>query len=403
MPEFGGSALQRGVESGSNMFANLLGKGLQQAQLRQAWKQHMDNLAIKQAQEERAAAMAPYMQNYYSQLANKYALEANPAKKYEMLQGLFGGATTDATGKPLNIFEMDPTQRAIIESVLGRPLLSQLTPAQKEALQIHGSLTSEDAKKYVADRNKLFLPTQQQIAQNQARENEPEFLEITKHLRNAVPMNYFTPGRQAAAFKEMTNELHDIQAAKETKYLINEAKEIMRENPDLYRKAVGIIVNPEKDPNKVDSLLRALIPNEEQLTPFLQLDKLYSDILTKQAQKNGMSRSVYGMRLQARAKAQTKNPDKVNELIFQNILHEIEPKIGREQALLHAMQNNMYLPYTIDYESKVGAQTNELPTDISEPTPVGMMKGIINGKEVNVHPSQEQDFIAAGGKIKGKS
>lgn len=225
-------------------------------------------------------------------------------------------------------------------------------------------------------------------------------------LDDAVPMFDYSVNERHAARKRMNEELSSIQNAKVIEHHIAQAKDITKNNPDLYRKAVGIIVNPEADPGKIDSSLRAIIP-KEQLTPFIQLHKTYADILTRLAQKQGMSRSVYALRLQASTKPQAKNPDEANEMMLDNILHEIKPQIAREKPLIYALKNNLDLPYSVDYApyeppknkeqvNNQNAQNKQQPTNQK---PVKMLRGVINGKEVAVHPTQREDFIKAKGRI----
>ena len=55
----GGEALQRGVESGTNLWQQLMGQGVQQAKAQQEWQQHLRNAAIREAQEERLKGLNP--------------------------------------------------------------------------------------------------------------------------------------------------------------------------------------------------------------------------------------------------------------------------------------------------------------------------------------------------------
>lgn len=60
LPGNGAEYLQKGVESGTNLWQQLLGKGIQQAQMQQQWQQHLRNAAIREQQEERLRALQPW-------------------------------------------------------------------------------------------------------------------------------------------------------------------------------------------------------------------------------------------------------------------------------------------------------------------------------------------------------
>lgn len=59
LPGQGGEALQKGVESGTNLWQQLLGQGLQQQQMQQQMQEHLRNAAIREAQEARLREQNP--------------------------------------------------------------------------------------------------------------------------------------------------------------------------------------------------------------------------------------------------------------------------------------------------------------------------------------------------------
>lgn len=61
LPGQGGEALQRGVEQGTGLWQQLLGRGQQQAQMQQEWQQHLRNAAIREQQEARLRELQPYL------------------------------------------------------------------------------------------------------------------------------------------------------------------------------------------------------------------------------------------------------------------------------------------------------------------------------------------------------
>lgn len=121
LPGNGAEALQRGVEQGSNMFQQLLGQGVNlgrmhqqgqqfdktqafnEKQLAQTWKQHLNNLALHQQQENRlaeaakmAAQLHPWqVENLKSSIKMHQTKTADLQRKQtmleQMLNGTFGG------------------------------------------------------------------------------------------------------------------------------------------------------------------------------------------------------------------------------------------------------------------------------------------------------------------------
>ena len=60
LPGNGAEYLQKGVESGTNLWQQLLGQGLKQQAMQQEWQQHLRNAAIREQQEERLRALQPW-------------------------------------------------------------------------------------------------------------------------------------------------------------------------------------------------------------------------------------------------------------------------------------------------------------------------------------------------------
>lgn len=382
LPGVPGESFFGGLQQGSNMMNQLMQRKMQQQQMVQQAEQqaqqqeyqrqnlmqqmlrHEQNLGLKQQEEER----------------RQKEFEANRAfdpVKFQLLE-----AKIKSEQERAKVLEKGGNQR--------------ITAAVQEADILFDRDDPRHAL-YILNKSKQYMPSEQEMANEQKQKSMPEFAQVASHLENAVPMNNLPPGTQNLYRKQMNEELTQIDKAKQVKHAIGQAREITKNNPDMYKKAINIIANPEGNAGKIEKALVAFLP-EQDVSAFMSLHKLYSDILTKQAQLNGMSRSVYALKLQQQAKPQVKNPDEVNEQIFKNIEHEIEPQIAREKALLYAMKHNQYLPYTKNYGTQA-EYNNEIPTNISSPTPMGMMKGYIDGKEVEVDPEDRDDFVAAGGTI----
>lgn len=380
----------------------------QKQYMQQAWQQHLNDLAIRQMQEQRAQQllpgqlqgqqnaleMHPYNIEHKKAQTEKSQLEAHPERKYAALQQMFG---QENNGMP-DVNKMNPLQRAMIEMVTGRPLQT-LTPQQKNIITATGDINSPQAKQMMADMLKSGYEVPGYINPAVSNEGAPEGIE------NAVPMAGYDVGARNQARKRMDEELAKIQKNKEILYDIDVAKDIMQQNPDLYRKAVGILFNPDKDQNLSQSLIKAGV-SKDDLTAFIALDKVFSDIVNKDAEALGQRGSVYRTRLLQRAKASAKNPDEANEIIFNLLQHRINAENQRESGLLYAKRHNLDLPYVLQNKTMLDSigymnpqARNIAPKEINSATEMGMMKGIIDDKEIDVNPEDKEDFIKAGGKI----
>lgn len=366
-----GEAFRGGVDTGGTLFQRMIQPVVQKQQLEQQWQQHLRNAAIREQQEARLRELQPYLIGEYKNKA-----EAQP-------------------------FNMD-LLKAKIQSEQERAKMMSKGGNQRitAAIQEADALFDRDDPRYtqyILNKNKQYMPTEQQVMQDEQLKSSPEYEKMAPYLENAVDMNSMPVQSQNYYRKQMNDELSLIDKGKQVKHAISQAREIVKDNPDLYRKAINIIANPDATPGKIEKALTAFMP-EKDVNAFAGLGKLYADILTKQAQLNNMSRSVYALKLQQQAKAQVKNPDEVNEQIFKNIEREIAPSLDREKAILHALKRNQYLPFTKNYNFDEG-DANQVPNEVHSQTPMGMMKGVINGQEVNLHPSKRAQFEKKGGKI----
>lgn len=329
----------------------------QQAQLQQQWRQHLENIAIKKQQEQRLgeAATREAELHPWQRLFEQTRAE-NEGKKYSPEQ---------QQAKLDLVRAKEATERAKAEN-LKKGGNQRVTAAIQEADALYnGNREHPGWSQYVFNKNKQYAPTQNQTAEDEKFTSSPEFQKIAPYLNDAIDMNYMPAGTQNYYRKQMNDELGQIDKAKQVKHAISQARGIVKNNPGLYKKAINIIANPEATPGSMEKALTAFMP-EKDVNAFMTLGKLYADILTKQAQLNGMSRSVYALRLQQQAKAQVKNPDDVNEQIFKNIEYEIAPQIDREKALIYAMKHNQYLPLTKEYGEREEPQ-NEISANNSDP------------------------------------
>jgi hypothetical protein len=383
LPGVPGESFFSGMSNGSQMIQRLLQD-----------KRTQQQLAIQQAAEERAAQFQPYQIQQQNRLAEEFELKKQlhpyELQKAEQQKNMF----------PLEYKALEAKINAENERAAALKKYGSQRPsaAVQEALMIYGDPSAPGFNEYLFNKNKLYNPTEQQMAEDEQLKLTPEYEQMQPHLQNAIPMNNLGVGTQSMYRKQMNEELGQIDKAKQVVHAIAQARELTAHNPGLYKKAINIIANPEGTPGKIEKALTAFLP-EEEVSAFMAAHKLYADILTKQAQLNNMSRSVYALKLQQQAKPQVKNPDEVNEQIFKNIEHEIGPQLAREKALLYAMKHNQYLPYTKKYGFE-GGEPNQIPSKVHGATPMDMMKGIdAQGNEVNVHPSRRAQFEKSGGRI----
>lgn len=354
----------------------------QQEQMAQQWQEHLRNAAIREMQEKRLNEQLAMQQQLHPYELFKAEEEKRRApKEYEALEAKI------------------EHERAQSES-LKRGGNQRISAAIQEADAIYnGDRDNPGWKQYVSNKSKVYLPNEQQVKEDEQLKQSPEYAEIEPYMKDAVDMGFMPVASQNFYRKEMNTELGQIDKAKQVKHAIAQAREITKNNPQLYRKAVNIIVTSDGNAGKIEKALTGFFP-EKDVEAIKTAGKLYADILTKQAQLNNMSRSVYALKLQERAKAQVTNPDETNEQIFRNLEQEIEPQIAREKAIKYAIKHNMYLPYSKNYQFEEQGEPNQVPNAVNSPTQMGMMKGIDSqGKEVDVHPSRRAQFEQAGGRI----
>lgn len=371
LPGNGGEALQKGVESGTNLWQQLLGQGVNLGRMHQQGQQFDENKTYQYT------ALEQKIMEHMQQQALREQTEARHAQEFEMKK------------------EKHPHEIALLKNG-GR---QRVTASIQEADALfNGDREDPGWRQYVLNKSKQVMPNEHQLAEDEKLMASPEWEKISPYLKDAVDMNPMPVASQNYYRKQMNEEMQSIDKAKQVVHALDQAENLMKNNPDLYKKAINIIADPDKSPGMIEKALTAFLP-KEQVEVFTQAAKLYADILTKQAQLNNMSRSVYALKLQQQAKPQVKNPDETNMQIFKNIRREIAPSMDREKALIYAMKHNQYLPFTKNYDLGEG-QENKIPTEVGNPTPMGMMKGIDKeGHEHNIHPSNKEDFIAEGGKI----
>jgi hypothetical protein len=382
LPGQPGEAFNQGVNTGRGLFESMMRPKLEREKMAQLQQQYEQTLAQKQAEEQQRAL------RHQQTMMLKELMENRKQQEFEQLKELH-------PSKLHHLEEKIKTEQAR-QKMLEKGGNQRVTAAVQEADILYSRNDPRHAQ-YILNKTKTYMPDEEQMAEEQRLKSSPDYEKIKSYMDNAVSMGNLPAATQNLYRKQMDAELAQIDKAKQVKHAISQARDITKNNPGLYKKAINIIANPEASPGKIEKTLISMLP-EKDVEAFMGLSKLYSDILTKQAQLNNMSRSVYALRLQQQAKAQVKNPDEVNEQIFKNLEYEIAPQLDREKPLLYAMKHNLYLPATKNYSAEIPS-VNEVPSEISSPTGMGMMKGIINGKEVEIHPSRRAQFEEKGGRI----
>lgn len=280
MPEHGGNALQRGVESGTTMFSNLLGRGLQQAQMRQAWQEHLHNLEIQRQQQARLAeahqlakelhpfqvrALERTEQNAPLELdllkarinaQNQLAAQRSPEylkKQYEALNQAFGQSS------PNNGQVTAPSQDMIMRGLMKKQLgFDPFAPTEEQKKE--NRLNEFKEKEAIKEENKarlksnedLFTPTKQMI--NQAQKTILAINTIKPLLEDlmkttTVPGKFeekFKPAKKAFATMLQnlgTEEFQSVFSLPKDQHSVKMVEEmvdrVMFESPEEYRARIN--------------------------------------------------------------------------------------------------------------------------------------------------------------------
>ena len=240
MPEQGGNALQRGVESGTTMFSNLLGRGLQQAQMRQAWQQHLHNLEIQRQQQARLAeelALAKELHPFHMRALER--TEQNAPLELELLQAKINAQNQLATQRSPEYLQK---QYEALNRVFGAQAGNKTTaPSQdmimrglmKKQLGFDPFAPSEEQKK----ENRL-----NEFREKQAIKQESKKAQDLTEITPATRTKYQSIVREVNSIMPVMNELVEeggenvthFKTAKDLKYL-GKVKRIA----DVYMKAKG--------------------------------------------------------------------------------------------------------------------------------------------------------------------
>lgn len=102
LPGPAGDSFNKGVDTGSSMFARLMQPIIQRENMAREWKQHMDNLGIQQGNAGRAAELQPYQVQLLQAQAQQAAAKANEANMWSSLMQPDGSQGNNAGAPPVD-------------------------------------------------------------------------------------------------------------------------------------------------------------------------------------------------------------------------------------------------------------------------------------------------------------
>ena len=227
---------------------------------------------------------------------------------------------------------------------------------------------------------------------------------------------------QASVAKEIDRqnaELDKIQTVKVMMSGIEDARKIMKAYPNMYRSLALIMADPD-DEKKVTRIIGGLTDQREK-TAAIQFRKITQSIVNRNAEALGSRGTNVRYKGLQQEKPSLFNTPQGNEYVLDKLEEEFKPQLEREQPLLDAYGTHS-LPRKFNYSKKEspnlvggeneitnainrrpeapGGSVAALSGKISAPTLTGYKTGIDkNGKQVDVDPDDEADFIEDGGRI----
>lgn len=309
LPAAPGMSMLQGIDAGSTMMSRILQNRMQQQNLDQTQQRHVDNLAIRQAQDARAQEMHPLsmgllrnqldmhplnrqkMQNeidlFPIDAAGKQALSRlntarannmNLVNDPERLQAFLTQLGMVPGQDPNQFLSENPFALALVEKALGVPVhnLRQTADQRNLGQGFGGMAINQDPTSVESVGQSLYpeyyqnegygqtqLPTywnqnegyeQGQLPVNDAptqfgglSEEERNRVEKTsRYLQDSISMKTMGGKERADARKDMVGQLSEINSAKEINQKIGKAKNIIEEWPELYRSFSGVIFDPDR-------------------------------------------------------------------------------------------------------------------------------------------------------------
>lgn len=172
----------KGANTTSGMMQRAIANQLQQQQMQQAWKQHMQNLAIRQQQEKRAADLHPFaisaaenqqklfpyqLESMQAQTESARALANTRKRKMDFMEQLFGGGLgPQGMQSPVGGGGYTPEQIAAAKALYGIDLNIE-TPEMKKQRELDTFQQKEDYKNEQKKNLDRTIPTESTRTANQ--------------------------------------------------------------------------------------------------------------------------------------------------------------------------------------------------------------------------------------------
>lgn len=312
-----------------------------QQQLAQQWQQHLNNMEMRQAQQEiqkkqqarldEQFEMEKQLHPYAIQAA-KQAQQLNPAK-YELLK-----AQIEA-------------QQALAEQRKSPPI-SNYKPSELERIanllsggdqEVQNQLLAEGA----ATKYGLTLP---------GSENLP---------LGSVPFKSLPKNLQAQENADQIKMQSRVNDAIKANHNLTEMEKIIKENPDMAREFAYILGNPEDKSFRANLFRRFM--NKQKLAEIEKFSKYANDFVLSAG--SGLGNNFTDAKLKALqlSKMHPGNTDEANQAIINNYKERLKPLINYGSALKKARGK-----YTLPYfeESYTDEALGLLPTENKKIRPI---------------------------------
>jgi hypothetical protein len=365
--------------TGESFFTGL-NRGSQMMQRLMQDKRMQQQLAINQAAEERAAQFQPYQIQQQNRLADEFEL-AKQLHPYKLQE-----AEQKNNLAPLEYKQLEAKINAENEKASALRKFGSQRPsaAVQEALMIYGDPSAPGFNEYVFNRNRMNP------------QEEPSSDIDRLKLAGAKSISHLSPAERKSVTDRQNKFIDQGEAWKHINHQLDEADKILDAHPSLADSAASIIEEAgAKNKGYLNPILNRATDKNDR-TAVQSLDKIYSDIvLSLDAAMPGRG-SVFKLQTITAAKGRSKNTNETNRFINESLRREGTPFINYARDL-----KKIKGKYDLDFDRDKYANSplNEIPSKVSSPTAMGMMKGIMNGQEIDVDPQDREDFIQAGGQI----
>jgi hypothetical protein len=308
MPSLDRSGLFEGLIAGNQV------KDRRQ-QMQQQWQQHLQDLAIKQQQQQR--------------LAEEFELakELHPWK----LQAFQQTATNKANEAPLQLDKLRAqieAQHALAEKAR-RPPSSSYKPSELE--RIANLLAGGDPDK-----------ERELLAEGAASKYGLTPAGAEKLPEGSVPLKSLPKGLQAQENAYQIKMQANVNDARKASHDLDEMEKIINENPDMARELTFVLGNPE-DKSILSNLTRKYL-DKNKLAAIEKFSKYSNDFVLSAG--NGLGNNFTDAKLKALqlSKMHAGNTDEANRAIINNYRVRLKPLINYGKTLKKA-RGKYTLPY----------------------------------------------------------